>query len=78
MIARSWFIGTYVAVVFLTLAVHAAQTAAKAGGDASNAAGPGMAKQWKYLPPRDVDPKAATLENPIPRRWSPAPASAQR
>ena len=50
----------------------------KSGGDASNAAGPGMAKKWKYLPPRDVDPKAATLENPIPRRWSPAPASAQR
>ena len=23
-----------------------------------------------YLPPRDVNPKAATLENPIPRRWS--------
>ena len=26
--------------------------------------------EWAYLPPRDVDPKCATLENPIPRRWS--------
>ena len=28
------------------------------------------AAEWAYLPPRDVDPKLATLENPIPRRWS--------
>ncbi len=28
------------------------------------------AADWAYLPPRDADPKAATLENPIPRRWS--------
>ena len=28
------------------------------------------AAEWMYLPPRDADPKAATLENPIPRRWS--------
>lgn len=51
MIMRSWFIGACAATVSLTLAAHAAQTA----------------RQWKYLPPRDVDPKAAALENPIPR-----------
>ena len=28
------------------------------------------AAEWAYLPPQDVDPKVATLENPIPRRWS--------
>ena len=28
------------------------------------------AAEWAYLPPRDADPKAATLDNPIPRRWS--------
>ena len=26
--------------------------------------------EWKYLPPRNVDPKVATLDAPIPRRWS--------
>ncbi len=26
--------------------------------------------RWEYLPPRDVDSKAATLDSPIPRRWS--------
>ena len=28
------------------------------------------AGEWAYLPPPDVDPKLAALENPIPRRWS--------
>ena len=34
------------------------------------ACGSTYAAEWAYLPPRDADPKAATLENPIPRRWS--------
>ena len=29
-----------------------------------------VAAEWEYLPPRDADPKAASLDNPIPRRWS--------
>ena len=28
------------------------------------------AAEWAYLPPQDVDPRVAALENPIPRRWS--------
>ena len=29
-----------------------------------------VSAEWAYLPPQDVDPKLATLQNPIPRRWS--------
>jgi mono/diheme cytochrome c family protein len=26
--------------------------------------------EWRFMPPRDVDPALANTENPIPRRWS--------
>ena len=33
------------------------------------------ADSWTFLPPRDVDPALAKLENPIPRKWSGQKAS---
>ena len=35
----------------------------------------GGAEAWRSLPPRDVDPALAKLENPIPRKWSGQKAS---
>ena len=35
----------------------------------------GGVEAWRFLPPRDVDPKLGDLANPIPRRWSGQKAS---
>ena len=35
----------------------------------------GGVEAWRFLPPRDVDPALAKLENPIPRKWSGQKAS---
>lgn len=35
----------------------------------------GGEEAWRFLPPRDVDPSAANLSNPVPRRWSGQKAS---